>query len=110
MNIGNKIKELRQIKGLSATALASMINTTQQTVSNYEINKTEPSISTIQLICNVFEITLAEFFAEPSNDKTAKETYDEKIKNLPEKDRKIIDTIIEVNKPKEEQAATAEGG
>lgn len=64
MNIGARIKELRNKKNLTMKTLASRINTTQQTISNYERNISKPDIPTLENICSALDITLAEFFVD----------------------------------------------
>ena len=67
MNVGARIRELRKRRGLTTTELASLIGTTQQSVSNYENNKSEPSFATMEKIGKELGVTLSEFFeTEPS--------------------------------------------
>lgn len=45
--IGDKLKELRENKGLVQTELSNLLNIKQGSYSNYELNKREPDIETI---------------------------------------------------------------
>ena len=45
MNFGNKIKSLREEKGLTQKELADMLGTSLKTISNYEVKGTRPCTS-----------------------------------------------------------------
>lgn len=62
MDIGSRIRELRKTKKLTAAELAAAVNTTQQTISNYELNKSEPNIEMLKSICDVLGESLTGFF------------------------------------------------
>lgn len=62
MDVGTRIRELRKFRGLTTTTLGEMISASQQTISNYENNKSEPNIATIEAICNAMGINLPQFF------------------------------------------------
>ncbi|MBC8267057.1 MAG: helix-turn-helix transcriptional regulator [Flavobacteriales bacterium] len=57
--IANRIKELRKEKGVTQEAF---YNDTNIHIARIERGKTNISISTLNAICNYFEITLKEFF------------------------------------------------
>ncbi len=64
MDILKKIDCLREEKGWSIYKLAEEANISQSTLSNMFIRKTLPSISTLELICKAFNLTLSKFFAD----------------------------------------------
>ena len=64
MDIGLRLRQLRKSQSLTTAELASIVNTTQQTISNYENNKSEPNLAMIESICTALGISLADFFAE----------------------------------------------
>lgn len=55
--IGNRLKELRNDKGLLQKDLAEKLGLTQQTISLYESNKREPDYETLQKIANFFDVS-----------------------------------------------------
>ena len=64
MDIKQRIDELRIKKGWSLSRLALEIGVSDNTVySWYNEKKYQPSRKTIEDICNVFNITLAEFYS-----------------------------------------------
>ena len=64
MDAKAKIKELMQERGWSEYRLAIASGLSQSTVANIFNRNTTPSVATLEIICNGFGITLAQFFAE----------------------------------------------
>ena len=69
MNIGQKIKELRTLRGLTQEELANRCELTKGYISQLENDLTSPSISTLTDILTALGTNLKEFFNE-SDDKT----------------------------------------
>ncbi len=57
MNIGKRIKELRTIYKLTQTQLAEKLNTTQDTISLWELGKSYPDIQNLVKLCELFDVT-----------------------------------------------------
>lgn len=57
MEIGKVIKELRLENKLSQTALAKKLNTTQDTISLWELGKSYPDIFAVVKLSQIFDIT-----------------------------------------------------
>ena len=55
--IGKRIKDERQLKGLTQSQLAEKIGTTQSTIGKYEREELQPNIEVIIKICKVLEIS-----------------------------------------------------
>lgn len=58
--LGDNLKELRKIYGLSQKDFAIKIQTSQQRVSEWECNKIEPSLYNIVKILKLYNITFEE--------------------------------------------------
>ncbi len=58
--IGNNIKKLRKVKGLSQQAFADLFNLTRGNISSYEEFRAEPKIEVILQIAKYFSIPVAE--------------------------------------------------
>jgi len=58
--VGKNIKKLREKKGLTQLDLAERLNVTRQAISNWETEKTQPDIDTLQKIAQVFEVSVEE--------------------------------------------------
>jgi HTH-type transcriptional regulator, repressor for puuD len=63
MNVGDRIRQLRKVRKMMTTELATLVNTSQQTISNYETNKSEPNIAMLESICGALDISFGDFFA-----------------------------------------------
>lgn len=51
-----RLKELRKEKGLTQVELSRMLGLTQQSYLRYELNKGEPSLETLSLLCQILDI------------------------------------------------------
>ena len=58
--IGNNIKKLRKVKGISQQAFADMFNLTRGNISSYEELRAEPKIEVILSIAKYFSIPVSE--------------------------------------------------
>lgn len=64
MDIGNKIKELRILYGLTQQELADRLELSKGFISQLERNLTSPSVGTLLDIIQCLGTTPAEFFAD----------------------------------------------
>ena len=69
MQIGNKIKRLRSICGLTQQELADRCDLTKGFISQLENDLNSPSIATLTDILNALGTNLKEFFADDDNEK-----------------------------------------
>ena len=81
MDIGLKIKELRNLRGLTQEELANRCELTKGYISQLENDLTEPSISTLENILLALGSSFSEFFSEEKEEKIifTKDDYFEKI-------------------------------
>jgi transcriptional regulator with XRE-family HTH domain len=91
MTVGEKIKELRKEKGLLQKEFADKIGVNQQTVSGWENEIIEPTISKLKKIADVFGFEMNYW----KNDETIKEKIVQK-DNVTE----LIDRLIAQGKIK----------
>lgn len=56
---GNLIRESREKKRLSQEQLAEKCNVTDKSISNIELGKSDPKLSTVMRICKVLEIDVS---------------------------------------------------
>ncbi|WP_319403976.1 helix-turn-helix transcriptional regulator [uncultured Anaeromusa sp.] len=64
INIGNRIKEIRKSKNITASALAEQIGVAQSFISGIETGNKKCSLETLDSICTCLNISLADFFRE----------------------------------------------
>ena len=67
MTIGEKIYELRKLKGLSQEELAEKLNVSRQSVSLWETNQTVPQIDYLMELSKIFNVTLDELCGNEEN-------------------------------------------
>ena len=63
-SFGKKLSELRKQKGLSQEQLATDLNVSQSSISNYESGATKPDTDILQKIAEYFEVPVAYFFSD----------------------------------------------
>lgn len=54
---GSRIRELRNEKGITQAALAKILNTTQKSISKYELEMLDLSTDMIIKICKFFNVS-----------------------------------------------------
>lgn len=64
MEVGKKIKELRKQKKWSQEKLAAEAGISQSALSAIERGIKQPTVETLNHICNALNITLVDFFSE----------------------------------------------
>ncbi|MFC6463742.1 helix-turn-helix domain-containing protein [Marinilactibacillus sp. GCM10026970] len=67
MEFGPKIKALRIAAGMTAKELAQKIDISPSFISAIEHNSTKLSLKTLSHICDVLDVSLAEFFNEETS-------------------------------------------
>jgi transcriptional regulator with XRE-family HTH domain len=63
MEIGERIKKIREARGLSQKEIANMIKMDQSQYFKLEKDKTDPSVSTLAKVAKALGIQLSELFA-----------------------------------------------
>jgi len=73
--IGSKIKNLRQLQGLSQRALAELAGISAASLSQLESERASPSVATLEKLADGLGIAIASFFLE-SGEQTDIEIFD----------------------------------
>jgi orotate phosphoribosyltransferase len=73
--IGDKIKFLRKIKGITQEELSDVLHISYQAISKWENGMAQPDISLIPVIANHFGVTIDELFGFKLNALTNKERF-----------------------------------
>ena len=118
MQIGTKIKKVREAKGLSQKQVAISLEMDQAQYSRIETNKTDPSFSSIYKITKALGVEMSELFASDeifreinSADKTLMEKL-RLIELLDKEERdavyKIIDGLISKKRLKDSLTSALE--
>nr|WP_068110915.1 cupin domain-containing protein [Tropicimonas marinistellae] len=64
MDIGGRLKEMREERGLSQRDLAARAGLTNGAISLIEQNKSSPSVASLKRLLDAIPMTLSEFFSE----------------------------------------------
>ena len=70
MDIGEKLRQLRQVRGLTQEEMADRCELSKGFISQVERNLASPSIATLTDMLECLGVTLADFFAEKGSEKT----------------------------------------
>ncbi|MBQ9145684.1 MAG: helix-turn-helix transcriptional regulator [Clostridia bacterium] len=97
MNVIERINQLRNERGWSVNNLAMEAGITQSTLNSFLSRQTPPKIDTLQLICNAFKISLAQFFIEDEQVELVSAEEKELLANFrklsPEKKKAILELM-----------------
>lgn len=100
MKIADNIKRLRTLKKLSQKEVAMAIDMDQPQYSRIESGKVEPTLTTLEKIAGVFELSVSELIKENNElDKEINLPLLEKVKlvdTLEDKEKQSILTIIDM--------------
>ncbi len=64
MEVGKRIKQLRDQKGYTINRLANMAGVSQSYLRDVELENKNPTIAFLSLICQSLDISLKDFFSE----------------------------------------------
>lgn len=67
IDVLERITDFRKLKGWSEYQLSEKSGLTQSTISSWYRKNMIPSIPSLEKICNAFDITLSQFFADESD-------------------------------------------
>ena len=99
MDLGNKIKNLREIDKISQEQLAKTLKINRNYLSRIETGKSEPTSSILKDLANIFNISIDSLLDITNNETTNEEKVDiiyKKVKYLDNTDLDFLIRIIEV--------------
>ncbi len=98
MNIGKRIRELRQANNLKVVELAKKSHISQPYLSDIEKGRTTPSLDKLTSICEALNISLGEFFEQPSDLPSDLLQFLEAAKSLTKEERQAVIHMIKTLK------------
>lgn len=101
-NAQNRIRQLMAERGWTIYRLAQESGLSQTTISNIFKRNNQPSLPTVNAICDACGITLAQFFTEndTANSPNAKSELDNSVAALKEDQREALAAFIKtIDKP-----------
>ena len=104
MNVGQRIRHFRTLKGYSINKLANLSGISQSYLRAVEFEEKNPTIQLLTLLCEQLEVSLKDFFDEEKDFSFSSDPIHERIYKLMPTQRKaltdFLDTIIETNEEK----------
>lgn len=65
--IGDNIRFLREDSNLSPKGLSALLNTSRQTVYNWENGDCKPSMENIEAMCKIFNVSVEQLLGDNDN-------------------------------------------
>lgn len=62
IQLGGRLRELRESRGLTQAQLAHLLGKSWETISNFERGKTLPSLVTLEQVAGVLGLSMRDFF------------------------------------------------
>ncbi len=93
MKIGDRLKRLRMVNGLTQEELASRADLTKGYISQMENDATCPSIATLKDILDVFGVSLPEFFSEQTESEIVF-GIDDRVRSTEENDPVKVELLV----------------
>ncbi len=102
MNIGEKLKQIRKVRGLSQAELSEKVQVHVTNIARYETNKQTPTIEVLKKIADFYDIAVDYFVSEESEVKPASRLKDkillekfEKIEDFSDEEKKVVIELID---------------
>lgn len=102
MNIGLKLKKIRNLHNLSQAQLSEKIKVHTTNIARYETNKQTPTIEILKKIADFYDITIDYFISDNEEIKPASRIKDKKllerfeaVESLKEEDKKTVIDLID---------------
>ena len=67
INVSERLNQLMEERGMTTYSLAKAANVSWNTVKNYSVRNTKPTLATLTMLCEGLGITLAQFFDPDGN-------------------------------------------
>lgn len=96
MDVGTRIRNLRESRQLSVTQLAKSAFISQPYLSDIERGRTFPSLDKLKTICTALDISLGEFFGDQMELTPDLLRLVDNAKKLSENEREKLNQFIEV--------------
>lgn len=94
MNVGERIKYFRTIKGYTTNKLANMAGISQSYLRDVELGNKNPTIEVLSYVCDALDISLHDFFDEQTQNTIQKDPLIEKIYQLsPEQKKHLLNFL-----------------
>lgn len=101
--VGKRIKEFREARGLTQAQLAQLLGKSIETISNFERGKVVTSLHTLDQLARLLNVKIKDFFddergipPEPEFPSASAQTLANALKLLPEDDLEVLAAVAGV--------------
>ena len=95
MDVGTRIKYLRENKGWTTNRLANQCGLSQSFLRSVELGEKGISVENLQLICDTLHISLRDFFDVPSDQDTEQDRLLRQITKLTSEQKLALISFLE---------------
>ena len=95
MNVGDRIRQLREVKGWTTSRLARQCGISQSFLRSVELNERSISVKNLSHLCDALGVSLKSFFDVPSADDTEEVALTRQIDRLTPEQRKALRILLE---------------
>ena len=90
MNVGERIRYFRTLKGYTTNKLANLSGISQSYLRDVELGNKNPTIETLSYVCDALNISLQDFFNGNTQNAIQNDLLIEKIYQLSEEQRNAL--------------------
>ena len=96
MDLGNKIKNLREIEKISQEQLAKTLKINRNYLSRIETGKSEPTSSILKDLANIFNISIDSLLNVSNNESSNQDKINDITKRIKYLDNNDLDFLIRI--------------
>lgn len=95
MDVGMRIRELRENKGWTTNHLANQCGLSQSFLRAVELGEKGISVDSLALVCETLQITMSDFFARMDGAPAPKDILTEELQRLTPKQRQALAAFLQ---------------
>lgn len=95
MDVGARIRELREEKGWTTNRLANQCGLSQSFLRSVELGEKGISVDNLAVLCDTLQVSLAEFFSGPTERTKPSDALIEEIQRLSPRQRQALAVFLQ---------------
>lgn len=95
MDVGARIRELREEKGWTTNRLANQCGLSQSFLRSVELGEKGISVDNLAMLCDTLQVSLAEFFSGPTEHAQPVDALIEEIQRLSPRQRQALAVFLQ---------------
>jgi len=98
MNVANRLKILREAKNISVNKLANLAGLSQTFVREIELGNKQPTIESLELLCEALGVSLKDFFDDELIDSFRDDKLFQRLYNMSKEQRDLFIAFLDMIK------------